>query len=223
MADTKISALTAAGAAADANEIPINEAGTTKKVTVAQIKTQISPVKASGAELDTGTDDAKFATAKAIKDAHNVPSVVPGTSGNVLTSNGTDWASAAAAGGGGSSPIMSSIDSSDDAAVTRYLGVSGLSASTDAACSFVIPKSGTISKLYVYSTANNLNGNTVLTIMKNGVATSITCTLAASATTGNDTANSVAVSAGDTISLRINTTASSTGAISNWRYSLLIA
>lgn len=52
------------------------------------------PVKATGAELDTGTDDAKFATAKALKDSHNVPSVAPGTSGNVLTSNGTDWTSA---------------------------------------------------------------------------------------------------------------------------------
>jgi len=52
-------------------------------------------VKASGAELDTGTNDDKFATAKAIKDAHNVPSVAPSTSGNVLTSNGTDWTSAA--------------------------------------------------------------------------------------------------------------------------------
>jgi hypothetical protein len=38
MADTKISALTAASVAADANEIPINEAGTTKKLTVAQLK-----------------------------------------------------------------------------------------------------------------------------------------------------------------------------------------
>ncbi len=40
--DLKISALTAASAAADANEIPINEAGTTKKLTVAKIKTLIS-------------------------------------------------------------------------------------------------------------------------------------------------------------------------------------
>lgn len=53
------------------------------------------PVKASGAELDTGTDDAKFATAKAINDSHNVPSVAPGTSGNIMTSNGTDWTSTA--------------------------------------------------------------------------------------------------------------------------------
>lgn len=42
MADTKISALTAAASAADANEFPINEAGTSKKVTLAQMETQIS-------------------------------------------------------------------------------------------------------------------------------------------------------------------------------------
>jgi len=51
--------------------------------------------KATGAELDTGTDDVKFATAKALKDSHNVPSVVPSTAGNILTSDGTDWTSAA--------------------------------------------------------------------------------------------------------------------------------
>src|SRR3990167_906474 len=38
MADTKISALTAASAAAGANEIAINEAGTSKKATVTQIE-----------------------------------------------------------------------------------------------------------------------------------------------------------------------------------------
>lgn len=56
---------------------------------------QTLPLKASGAELDTGTDDAKFATAKAIKDAHNVPSVVPSTAGKLMRSDGTDWASVA--------------------------------------------------------------------------------------------------------------------------------
>lgn len=44
MPDAKISALTAAAAAAAANEIPINEAGTTKKVTVAQIETYLETV-----------------------------------------------------------------------------------------------------------------------------------------------------------------------------------
>ena len=56
--------------------------------------------KATGAELDTGTDDVKFATAKALKDSHNVPSVVPSTSGNHMVSNGVDWISQASTGGG---------------------------------------------------------------------------------------------------------------------------
>jgi hypothetical protein len=51
------------------------------------------PVKATGAEIDTGTNDTKFVTPKGLNDSHNVPSVAPGTDGNVLTSNGTDWVS----------------------------------------------------------------------------------------------------------------------------------
>lgn len=65
--------------------------------------------KASWAEIDTGTDDAKFATAKALKDSHNVPSVAPWTSGNVLTSNGTDWTSAAPTGWSGWGNYMFAI------------------------------------------------------------------------------------------------------------------
>jgi hypothetical protein len=38
MADTKVSGLPAASAVAAANEVPINEAGTSKKVTVAQLQ-----------------------------------------------------------------------------------------------------------------------------------------------------------------------------------------
>lgn len=51
--------------------------------------------KATGAEIDTGTDDVKYATAKALKDSHNVPSIAPGTAGNSPISDGTDWTSAA--------------------------------------------------------------------------------------------------------------------------------
>lgn len=51
MANTKVSALTAAAAAAAANELPINEAGTSKKLTAAQLKTFVNtaPVFAAGA------------------------------------------------------------------------------------------------------------------------------------------------------------------------------
>jgi hypothetical protein len=59
------------------------------------------PVKATGAEVDTGTDDDKFVTTKALKDSNNVPDVAPSSSGNVMTSNGSKWTSAAPAGGGG--------------------------------------------------------------------------------------------------------------------------
>jgi hypothetical protein len=91
--------------------------------TVAQFNTAISDatlsgnntgdeVVAIGTELDTGTDDAKFASAKAIKDSKNVPSVVPGSSGNILESDGTDWISAAPSGGGDVSAAAVMADNS---------------------------------------------------------------------------------------------------------------
>ena len=55
-----------------------------------------SLTKAAGSDVATGTDDAKYVTAKAIKDSVNVPNVAPGTSGNVMTSTGEAWVSSAA-------------------------------------------------------------------------------------------------------------------------------
>lgn len=52
---------------------------------------QTLPVKAAGTDIDTGTDDAKFLTSKAVNDSHNIPDVSPGTAGNMLISDGTDW------------------------------------------------------------------------------------------------------------------------------------
>jgi hypothetical protein len=49
--------------------------------------------KAAGSDVDTGTDDTKFVTVKALNDSHNSPLVAPGTNGNTLISNGTDWVS----------------------------------------------------------------------------------------------------------------------------------
>ena len=48
---------------------------------------------ATGAEFDTGTNDTKFGSPKALKDSHNVPSVVPSTALNFMQSDGTDWES----------------------------------------------------------------------------------------------------------------------------------
>jgi hypothetical protein len=102
---------------------------------------QTLPVKAIGSELDTGTDDAKFATALAIKSSKNVPNVVPGTSGNVLTSDGTDWTSATPAGGG--SPIAIETTVATWAALVSALGAGslriGITADLTATSNLTIP------------------------------------------------------------------------------------
>ena len=82
--------------------------------------------KASAAEVDTGTDDEKYVTAKGIKDAKNVPNVAPGTSGNVLTSDGTDWTSAApSGGGGGDSTKLAGINAQTGTTYTLVLADAG--------------------------------------------------------------------------------------------------
>jgi len=53
----------------------------------------VTSLKATGAVNDTGTSDITIVTPKSIADSHNVPSVAPSTSGNIMTSNGTDWVS----------------------------------------------------------------------------------------------------------------------------------
>ena len=60
MADTKISGLTAASVAAVANELPVNEAGTSKKVTITQLVTLLQTlgmprVKRLGTQHDNST------------------------------------------------------------------------------------------------------------------------------------------------------------------------
>jgi hypothetical protein len=59
-----------------------------------------TPSATTASDLDTGTQTDRFVTPKVIADSHNVPHVVPSTSGNVMTSNGTDWISSAPASSG---------------------------------------------------------------------------------------------------------------------------
>lgn len=73
---TVITGLTGKAVMVDADLIAIADSADTdnaKKVTGAELKTFIgTPVKATGAEINTGTDDAKFVTAKAIADSELV-------------------------------------------------------------------------------------------------------------------------------------------------------
>src|SRR5688572_32030667 len=61
MADTKISALTAAAAAAVANEFPINEAGASKKVTLAQVKTLLQELDRKSTRLNSSHSQISYA------------------------------------------------------------------------------------------------------------------------------------------------------------------
>ena len=73
----------------------------------------------------------------------------------------------------------------------------------------VIPTGGNLKKLYVeLASAPDPGGSDgyIITLRKNGLSQALTVTITGDNTTGNDTANSVAVSAGDTICLKVTPT-----------------
>ena len=71
----------------------------------------------------------------------------------------------------------------------------------------LLSASGTLSDLYLHCDTAPTAGNSVqMTLYKNEASTSLTATVSDTDTTANDTANSVSVSAGDTITMRIDTT-----------------
>ena len=104
MANVKISDLTAASAAAGANEYEINEAGTSKKVTGTQISAFVKADLLDDTTVNfTGTLQNGGSNVIVDTDINStvIGYVAPGTSGNILTSNGSAWTSAAPAASGG--------------------------------------------------------------------------------------------------------------------------
>ncbi|MFZ2882213.1 MAG: hypothetical protein WA019_04010 [Candidatus Moraniibacteriota bacterium] len=117
MADTKILSLTATTTLLTTDILPVvtDPAGTpaNKKITFGNLWAAIvTAFKGIGSEVDTGTDDNKFLTSKALKDSNNVPSVAPSTSGNVMTSNGSKWVSTTPAPG----TFLTAVPSADHTA-----------------------------------------------------------------------------------------------------------
>ena len=95
----------------------------------------------------------------------------------------------------------------------QYFTDDNSTAETDNEVAAIITKPGTIKNLYVRCVSNSLSGNTVFTIMKNGVATNPTLSVTippGSCSPANNTNNFVAVVAGDKISIQVDISASST-------------
>lgn len=111
---------------------------------------------------------------------------------------------------GGSGSVL------NGAGATDFVGLANLS-TTEAAVQFPMPIGGTFTKLYVQtSVAPGASKTFVFTVDKGAVAQTITCTISGNtATSCNDTAHSFTFAAGDLISVKDVTSASSgTGTVS---------
>jgi len=137
MADSKISALAAAASAADANELAINEAGTSKKLTVAQIKTLIS---AATLGLPLALTGATAATRYVGATASGAPASGTFAVGDfVITQDGSIYVCTVAgtpgtwagSGGGGAPTSAQYVVAAADATLSAEIVIPGLAASAD--------------------------------------------------------------------------------------------
>lgn len=99
-------------------------------------------------------------------------------------------------------------------AETEYLNGAACSGATTATYSYLVSTAGELADLQVFSSAVAVGGSAkdVMVVYKNGVATAITCTIAAAAATCSDTTHGVAVVAGDYIQFHFVTATSDTAA-----------
>lgn len=113
-----------------------------------------------------------------------------------------------------SSLISANCSGTVGSAETAYLNDAACSAATTVTARRVITSAGTVANLRVYSSAVAVGGTNkdVLTVMKNGSDTTLTCTIAAAAATCSDTTHKVAVAAGDVLTFKFVTASSDTAA-----------
>ena len=98
--------------------------------------------------------------------------------------------------------------------LTRFLGGANTAPATTDVTGYIVPTTGTLSALYVAADANSFTAATsVYTLMKNTVATSMTCTLTAAGLTCNDALHPINVTAGDRISIRVVTSNAGSGSL----------
>jgi hypothetical protein len=98
----------------------------------------------------------------------------------------------------------------------------GVGQAAPAGVQHAVPRAGTLRRMRVTSTANTLDGETVLTILVNGAPSTLTVTLPAGIRNGNDNAHTMALNSGDNVAIRVET-AGATGNIRNLQVTLQFA
>lgn len=98
-------------------------------------------------------------------------------------------------------------------AETEFLNGAACSGATTATARQLITTAGTLANLQIVSSANSLGtGGTIASVVLNGTATAIVCSIAAAAKVCSDTTHSVAVVPGDVITFSYLTSTSDTAA-----------
>lgn len=114
--------------------------------------------------------------------------------------------------------------STSQSTTTRYTGPNGNAVNAaEADAAFKMAAAGTVSAIYAL-TVDPVGGSgqtVTYTVMKNGVAQAVTCQIASGSTSASDTSHSFSYAAGDTISIRIVTSASA-GATVTSKITMLI-
>lgn len=136
-------------------------------------------------------------------------------------SQGAQGAAGAAGAAGVNRDIIGGGDGSCGTAAgaaTYFVGMFGANcvATPEAASQLALPANGTVQELHATLSAAPGTGNSVtFTIRKNGVSTSVACTISGSATSCADSSNGVAFSTSDLLSVQITQTA---GVVANIDY-----
>lgn len=121
-------------------------------------------------------------------------------------------------------PVLGNLDNTVAASTTRYVSIQagGALDSSEANARVYFSMAGTLKNWRLRTTtAQSANNSFVLTVYKNGIAGALAITIAAGAAAGafSDLTNTIAVGAGDEVSLEFKNNANATSArISGWGF-----
>jgi hypothetical protein len=111
----------------------------------------------------------------------------------------------ASSGGGGGDQLLFGADSVSTTTTIRYLIPSYVTdiATTVVAARFTVTRSGTLRNMYIYQTGDGNGNNLTYTLRVNAVTTALAITMASTANSASNTADTVAVVAGDLLDIEV--------------------